>query len=128
MWCGQGVLPSGHHPAPGEGEECTAVHGPREEGARVLVTLSRIWCMGETAHGNVCGARGAGAGEHCCLRCCLVVPQGGLQYSVPHALEEHAPCLAGPLPVEAAGGGGDDILITSLAGGQDAAQALMLIR
>lgn len=51
---------------------------------------------------------------------------GGLLFSVPHALEEHVPALAGPLPVESAGGG--SVSLTSLAGRRDAVQALHLAR
>lgn len=46
--------------------------------------------------------------------------------SVPHALDEHVPALAGPLPVAAAGGG--EHRLTQLAGDADAAQALLLSR
>ncbi len=47
-------------------------------------------------------------------------------YSVPQALEEHVPSLAGPLPVESAGG--DDVSITTLAGRRDAVQSMLMAR
>ncbi|EFN60146.1 hypothetical protein CHLNCDRAFT_49671 [Chlorella variabilis] len=66
----------------------------------------------------------------------LATPQdpafgSGMMQSVPHALDEHVPALAGPLPVASAAGeeqreGGS--LLTRMAGSGDAAQALLLSR
>lgn len=63
-----------------------------------------------------------------CLALCWLA---GMMQSVPHALDEHVPALAGPLPVASAAGeeqreGGS--LLTRMAGSGDAAQALLLSR
>lgn len=63
----------------------------------------------------------------CCAACLALPPTQGLLFSVPTALEEHCPSLAGPLPVESAGGGG--VSLTALAGRRrDAAQAMLMAR
>jgi len=51
----------------------------------------------------------------------------GMVQSVPHALDEHVPALLGPLPVASAAGQ-QGVQLTRMAGGGDAAQALLLSR
>jgi hypothetical protein len=53
----------------------------------------------------------------------------GTIQSMPHALDEHVPALAGPLPVaSAAAGQQPGSPLTQMAGGADSAQALLLSR
>ena len=53
----------------------------------------------------------------------------GTVQSMPHALDEHVPALAGPLPVASAGAGQQaGSPLTQMAGGPDSAQALLLSR
>ncbi len=54
----------------------------------------------------------------------------GMVQSVPHALDEHVPALAGPLRVVSAGQppGEQASQLVQMAGGSDAAQALLLTR
>ncbi|KAL4422420.1 hypothetical protein ABPG75_008617 [Micractinium tetrahymenae] len=66
----------------------------------------------------------------------LATPQdpafaSGMVQSVPHALDEHVPALAGPLPVACAGqqqGEQQASQLVQMSGGSDAAQALLLTR